>query len=180
VERHLFDADWADAKQRLGAQVTAAGLARTGAQRRADALVEVATRAGAVPAGARRPEPLFTVFVGYETLAGRICELADGTVVTPGSLVPWLSDGWVERAVFDGPDRVVSVGQQRRLFTGAARRAVQLQGRECFHDYCDQPAQYTQIDHVQPYAAGGPTTIDNGRPACAYHNRWRHQQAQAP
>jgi HNH endonuclease len=120
------------------------------------------------------------VFVGYETFAGRICELADGTVVTPGSLVPWLPDGWVERAVFDGPDRVVSLGQRRRLFTGALRRAVQIQGRECFHEYCDQPADHTQIDHIQPYAAGGATTIDNGRPACAYHNRWRHQLAQPP
>jgi Domain of unknown function (DUF222)/HNH endonuclease len=180
VEHELFEADWADGKERLGEHVTASGLTRTAPQRRADAFVELATRAQAAPPGGRRPEPLFTVFVGYETLAGRICELADGTVVTPGSLVPWLPDGWVERAVFDGPDRVVGLGQRRRLFTGALRRAVQLQGRECFHEYCDQPADHTEIDHIQPYAAGGATTIDNGRPACAYHNRWRHQLAQPP
>jgi len=139
--------------------------------------VELAARAGAVPAGARRPEPLFSVLVGYETFAGRICELADGTVVTPGSLVPWLGEGWVERVVFDGPDRVTNVGVRRRIFTGGTRRAVQVRDRECFHEFCDTPAEHTQIDHVQPYAAGGPTTTDNGRPACGYHNRWRHQPA---
>ena len=180
VEQDLFRADWADAKSRLGDSVGASALARTAAQRRADALVELATRAQAVPAGARRPEPLFSVLVGYETLAGRVCELADGTPLSPGSLVAWLDRAWIERVVFDGPDRVVNVGIRRRLFTGATRRAVQLQGRRCFHPYCDQPADHTQIDHIQPYAAGGPTIIDNGRPACAYHNRQRHQLARPP
>jgi hypothetical protein len=180
VEEELFRADWADAKARLGDNASASQLARSAAQRKADALVELATRAQAAPAGARRPEPLFTVLVGYETLAGRVCELADGTPVTPGSLVPWVDRAVVERVVFAGPDRVVSVGARRRLFGGATRRAVQVQGRECFHPYCDEPADYAQIDHIQPYAAGGPTTVDNGRPACAYHNRLRHQPARPP
>jgi hypothetical protein len=109
-----------------------------------------------------------------------VCELADGTVVTPGSLVRWLADGWVERVVFDGPDRVTNVGRRRRIFTGGTRRAVQVRDRECFHEFCDAPADHTQIDHIQPYAAGGPTITDNGRPACAYHNRWRHQPARPP
>ena len=180
VEEELFRADWADAKARLGDHASASQLARSASQRRADALVELATRAQAAPAGARRPEPLFTVLVGYKTLAGRVCELADGTPVTPGSLVPWLDRAVVERVVFAGPDRVVNVGARRRLFGGATRRAVQVQGRECFHPYCDEPADYAQIDHIRPYAAGGPTTVDNGRPACAYHNRLRHQPARPP
>jgi hypothetical protein len=175
VEQELFDADWADAKARVGDAVSAKDLARRPPQRRADALVELAARAGAVPADARRPEPLFTVLVGYETFAGRICELADGTVVTPGRLTGWLAEGWVERVVFDGPDRVTNVGPRRRIFTGATRRAIEVRDRHCFHEFCDTPADHTQIDHIQPYAHGGPTTTDNGRPACAYHNRWRHQ-----
>src|SRR5947208_11400556 len=87
IDDELFAADWAQAKARVGEGVSGADLARTPAQRRADALVEMARRAGSVPAGARMPEPLFSVLVGYETFAGRICELADGTVVAPGALV---------------------------------------------------------------------------------------------
>ncbi len=180
LEDELFEADWADAKSRIGDGVAAADLARSPAQRRADALVEMARRAAAAPPGARRPEPLFTVLVGYETFAGRVCELADGTVVTPGSLVGWLSEGWVERIVFDGPDRVVNVGVRRRLFTGATRRAVEVIGRTCFHEFCDVPAGETQIDHIQPYAAGGATSIENGRPACGHHNRARHRRSEPP
>jgi hypothetical protein len=140
----------------------------------------MARRATAMPADARLPEPLFTVLVDYETFAGRICQLANGTVVTPGSLVPWLSDAWIERIVFDTPNRVTNVGVRRRLYTGATRRAIEVRDRECFHEYCDLPADLCQIDHIQPYAAGGPTTHGNGRAACGFHNRQRHQPPRPP
>ncbi|MDQ3978624.1 MAG: 13E12 repeat family protein, partial [Actinomycetota bacterium] len=112
IEDELFSADWAEAKQRQGERARPCDLARTPAQRRADALVEMARRAGAVEAGARMGEPLLTVLVGYETFAGRVCELASGTVLTPGSLLPWLNEAWVERVVFEGPDRIKNVGQR--------------------------------------------------------------------
>jgi hypothetical protein len=139
-------------------------------------MVEMARRSRAMPPGARMPEPLFSAFVGYETLAGPICELANGTVITPGSLVPYLDAAWIERVVFGSASRVVDVGAKRRLFTGATRRAVQLRDRECFHEFCDLPADECEIDHIEPSAAGGPTVQDNGRPACDFHNRQRHRR----
>ena len=175
IEDELFRDDWAEAKERVGEGVRPSDLARTPAQRRADALVEMARRAGAVAAdgGGRTPDPLFTVLVGYETLAGRMCELASGTVVTPGALLPWLTPAWVERVVFDGPDRVKNVGPRRRLFSGATRRAVEVRDRRCYSEYCDVPASRCEIDHVVPFSAGGPTVDGNGRPACHYHDRNR-------
>jgi hypothetical protein len=178
IDDELFAADWAAAKARVGERVSAADLARTPAQRRADALVEMARRAAAMPAGSRLPEPLFTVLVGYETFAGRVCELADGSVVAPGSLVRWFDRAWVERVVFDSPDRIRNVGARRRVFTGAARRAVQVRDGECFHQFCDVPAGDCEVDHVQPWSEGGPTVEDNGRAACGFHNRARARQAQ--
>jgi hypothetical protein len=176
IEEQLFEADWAEARSRLGDRVTPADLRRTPAQRRADALVEMAIRSRTAPADGRRPEPLFSVLVDYPTFAGRICELANGTVVTPGSVVPWLPQSWIERVVFDGPSRIIDLGVKKRLFTGALRRAVQLRDRECFQEFCDLPAEDCQVDHVVPYAAGGETTQDNGRAACAFHNRERHRR----
>jgi hypothetical protein len=49
IEQQLFDADWAEA----------ADLRRTPAQRRADALVEMAIRSRTAPVDGRPPEPLF-------------------------------------------------------------------------------------------------------------------------
>jgi uncharacterized protein DUF222 len=180
IEKELFAADWAEAKARVGDNVSTADLSRTPAQRRADALVEMARRAGAVRSGGRLPDPLFTVVVGYETFAGRMCELANGTVVAPGSLVRWLDKAWVERVVFDSADRIRNVGVRRRIFTGATRRAVEVRDRECFHELCDRPADECEIDHVQPWSVGGLTVESNGRPACGFHNRARQRQTQPP
>jgi hypothetical protein len=176
IADELFEADWAEARARVGDGVCTADLSRTPAQRRADALVEMARRAHAVAPGARLPEPLLTVLLGYETFSGRICELASGAVVTPDSVLRWLSEAWVERVVFDGPDRVVDVGVRRRLFTGATRRAVEVRDRECFHELCDVPAEGCEIDHVEPYGAGGLTVMRNGRAACRFHNNLRHRR----
>jgi hypothetical protein len=63
LERELFEADWALARNALGREPTPTDLARNAGQRRADALVEMATRSATAPADGRRPAPLFSVLV---------------------------------------------------------------------------------------------------------------------
>ena len=144
------------------------GVARTRSQRRAAALVEMARRssgASGVPA-----RPLFTVLVGEERLA-HLCELADGTVVAPGALVPWMPTALLESVIFDGPSTVISVSH-KRTFTGALRRAIQVRDRRCQHKSgCDVPADRCDIDHIVPRSRGGPTSQWNGRALCDRQNR---------
>jgi hypothetical protein len=173
IERELFEADWAAAKERLGWEPVVLDLDRTPAQRRADALVEMAIRARTARDG-RRPAPLFSVLVGYETFAGPLLELFNRTVLTPGTVAPWLTEADIERVVFDGPSRVLDVGVQQRFFRGALKHAIELRDRTCFHPSCDEPPIYPQIDHIEEASKGGPTTQANGRLACAFHNRWRN------
>jgi DNA-binding transcriptional ArsR family regulator len=172
----FFEADWAEAKARLGRDPLVTELCRTPKQRRADAFVEMATLARCVPKGARRPEPLFTAVMGYEKFKW-VCELANRTVVTPGSLVPYLTEALIERIVADGPSRVLDVGEARN-FTGAARRAVEVLGQECFDETCEVPAEDAQIDNIVEASKGGPTRTWNGRPACGFHNRARNRGPQ--
>jgi hypothetical protein len=179
LERELFDQEWKDAKARLGFDPSVGDLARTPGQRRVDALREMAERSRAMPAGATRPAALLSVLVGYETLHGPICQTARGTVISPGSLLPWLDEAYIERAVFDPPNRV-EVSATARLFTGATRRALELRDQMCTHPYCEQPVQDCEADHIQPYAAGGPTIQANGRMLCSYHNRLRNQRPPPP
>lgn len=170
IEQELFEADWAEARERLGDAATADDLRRSSRQRRADAMRIMAERSAAKPADATEPRLLLQALVGEKTLA-RICELSNGRVVTPGQLVPLLSRVDLERIVFDGPSKVIDVGVRRRLFTGATRIAVQVRDRECTHPSCDIPAERCQIDHIVPYEAGGTTTQDNGQCHCGFHNR---------
>jgi hypothetical protein len=173
LEAEMFDADWAEAKARLGRDPHLDDVARTPAQRRADAAVEMAVRSKAMPEGARRPEPLFSVLVDYPTLAGRICQLANGGIVSPGSLVPWIEAASFERIVFAPPKRI-ECSVTARFFTGATRRAIEIRDQHCTHPYCEAPAERCQIDHIIPYSQGGETTQENGRVHCGFHNRRRN------
>jgi hypothetical protein len=175
LEREQFDQDWKDARARLGFDPTVSDLARSPGQRRVDALAEMATRSRSMPPGATRPAALLSVLVGYETLHGPICQTARGTVISPGSLLPWLDEAYIERAVFDPPNRV-EVSATARFFTGATRRALELRDQMCTHPYCEQPAQDCEADHILPFAAGGLTIQANGRVLCGYHNRLRNQR----
>jgi hypothetical protein len=177
LERMLFEEDWAEAQERLGHAPRLHELKRDSGQRRADALVEMATRSRQAPEGGRRPDPLFTVLVGYETLHGRICELENGTVLSPSTLEPWMDSALFERALFSLDNRV-EISEKARLFTGAKRRALEVRDRWCTHPYCRQPAETCQADHIEPYAAGGLTTQENGRLLCGHHNRLRNHQDQ--
>jgi len=153
------------------AEQAAGPLTRTVRQRRADALVEMAHRSRTVPSGGRRPHPLITVIVDIGTFTKTVCEIEDGTVVAPSSLLRLLGDAEIERVVFDGPSRVIEVSRKRR-FTGALRRAIQVRDRRCQHPSgCDVPANRCDCDHIQPRSERGPTSQDNGRLLCPTHNR---------
>ncbi len=171
LEHELFEADWAAAKARWGDDTTLDHLERTAAQRRADALREMARRSAAKPADAREPRPLLVVHLGDENLT-RLCELASGTVIAPGRLVPQLGEAEVERIVYAGASRrVVDLGRRSRFFTGALRRAIQLRDRRCTGLGCDTPADDCDVDHLVPFARGGRTDQANGALKCGHHNR---------
>jgi Domain of unknown function (DUF222) len=101
LEHDLFEADCAQAKERLGRPARFDELARTSGQRRADALVEMATRSRTAPAEGIRPAPLFSVLVGFETASSR------GERKELGELLRWfhISQGFAGstvQALFDG------------------------------------------------------------------------------
>jgi 5-methylcytosine-specific restriction endonuclease McrA len=98
LEQYEFEHDWAEARAEHAERATADRLARTAEQRRADALTEMARGSAARPDQTVPARPLFTVLVGYDAFT-HLCELADGTVVHPGQLVPYLTEADIERVV---------------------------------------------------------------------------------
>ena len=177
LERRLFEADWAAAKARHGAAVSVADLARTPAQRRHDALVEMARRSATAPADGKRPRPLLTVLVGEDAFRS-VLELADGTLISPATAADLLDEAVIETMLFEGPSRVLDLGHQRS-FIGAARRAVEVVHRTCTGEGCHVRADTCEIDHILPSGVGGPTVPDNGRPQCRPHHR-HHSPATGP
>ena len=167
LERMLFDADWAEARQRLGREPTAGELCRTPAQRRCDALAEMARRsAGADPS--RSPRPLFTVSIGERAFAW-MCRLASGEMVSPHALLPWIEEAELEAILFDGAGRAIGCSR-RRSFEGALRRIIEVRDGFCACG-CGTPAERCQIDHIEPHSRGGMTSQCNGQPLCRASNR---------
>jgi hypothetical protein len=118
-----------------------------------------------------------TVLVDYPTLAGRVCELAgSGTVLPPGDITALLGqdDTLIERAVFDGPNRVRDISRAR-TFRGSLRRVLEVTHPRCDDPTCFVPTKDCQGDHIVPWTHGGTTSQDNGRLGCGFHNRlWYH------
>ncbi len=192
IEIELFDADWQQAKNEYGDRVTVDRLWRTPAQRRADALVEMAVRASTAPADGVRPLPLVIVHADIDTFTialsnylgvegpapvggvERLCELDDGTVISPTQMIEQALAGHVRRLVFESPGVILDYGRKQRLFTGALREAVCARDRVCDHAGCEIPARQCEIDHMQEWDNGGHTSHRNGKARCSFHHRnWK-------
>ncbi len=179
IEDELFAADWAAAKAVHGDATTTAHLARTPRQRRHDALVELAIRGATAQPGGKRPAPLVSIVLGYAAFKN-ICELADGTLLAPSEAAAVLADdALLERIIFDGPSRVIDVGEARS-FTGATRRALELRDRHCQGAGCHVPGHRCQGDHRWRHSDGGPTIAANGELRCGPHNRQREKPLPQP
>jgi hypothetical protein len=168
IEQELFDEEWAEAKAIHGDDVRVEHLRRTPAQRRCDALVEMARRSAGSTAKAK---PLISVFVDYDTFTKMLCETATGTVLNPEEVLPLLGEADIERIVFDAPSRVIDVSH-KRSFTGALRRAIQVRDRHCQHEsVCDVSADKCEGDHILAWSKSGATEQGNGQLLCRFHNR---------
>jgi hypothetical protein len=175
ITHELFKADWADAKALHGDDTRAEHLARTPAQRRADALVEMAKRANTAPADGKEPKPLIVFVVGYEHTGKRLCELLNRTVVTPGQIVPYLSEAEFQRMVYGPDNKIIELSKKARFFTGGLREVLDYRDRHCTHPGCHEPAEFSEGDHYPvPHSHGGPTTQDNGTLHCGIHNRYAY------
>lgn len=179
ITQELFEADWALVRGQLGddapASAVRAALAglRTPGQRRCDALVEMAIRAGATPEGAQRPRPSISVVVSLGELVGPIRETFNGLVLSRLEVARLLTEADVERIVLDPVGQPVTLTSSQRFFTGVVRRAVEVRDRVCQHPTCQVEAEFCQVDHIVEVAAGGQTVITNARLLCRTHNRQR-------
>ena len=140
----------------------------------------MATRALTAPADGKRPAPLVTVMVDFDTFTGRVCELAAGTVIAPGAVAELLGhdETLIQRVVADGANRLRDISSARS-FRGTLRRVLDVVHRRCGHGTCFVPADHCQGDHILAWTEGGLTSQDNGRLGCGFHNRWWYTTGQS-
>lgn len=151
---------------------------RLAKQRRADALIDVcrlALKTDALPDnGGQRPQ--LNVTVKYDVLSK---ELSAGTLDIGGQLSPTTvrrlaCDALILPTVLGGHGEVLDLGRQRRLYTGAVRRAIILRDGGCAFPGCDRPPSWCEVHHRNPWHKGGTTCADDGLLLCAHHHHIVH------
>ena len=165
---------------------------RTASQRYADALVELCRRAlqsGELPdSGGEPPQLVLTVTAdGLRDVpasaggpaagwaGGGVAQMDDGGLLSAQAARRIGCDAVLASAALDVAGVPLSLGRRRRLFTGALRRALVLRDRGCAFPGCDRPARWCQGHHIQHWADGGETSLENAVLLCGYHHRLIHR-----
>ena len=158
---------------------------RTPAQRRCDALGEVARQfldKGDRPtvAGER---PHLTVTVDASVLAVerapigprvQVCELDNVGPVSPETALRLSCDSSVMRVVMSGESQPLDVGRRTPVVPASIRRAVIVRDGRCRSPGCDRPHTWCDAHHIVHWARGGPTSTSNLLLLCRRHHRLIH------
>jgi hypothetical protein len=76
--------------------------------------------------------------------------------------------------VLDGRSVPLDLGRAQRLFTRHQAIALSARHQSCAADGCDRPFAWTELHHLRPWSADGPTDLDNAIPLCGFHHRRIH------
>jgi hypothetical protein len=143
----------------------ARGDERSPAQRRADALVDLARRqldGGELPVtGGQKPH--LTLTADLATLArlpgSRAADLDWGQPVPSETARRIACDALMTPVLVSEDGQPLSVGRARRLVWGPQRRALVLRDRGCV--LCGRPASWCDSHHRRHWIDGGPTDLPN-------------------
>jgi hypothetical protein len=157
--------------------------ARTPAERRADALVELCqffldhqtSRLGG------RHRPHLNVVMRYEDLVaglpqGSVGHTVDGQPVDAATLSRLLCDSAVHRVLVRNRSAVLDYGTSTRVVSPSLFAAVALRDQHCRHPGCDRPPQWCEAHHVVPVEARGPTCMANLVLRCSRHHHLVHRR----
>jgi hypothetical protein len=149
---------------------------RSAAQRRADAMTEMARRlldSGTLPeTGGQKPH--ITVNVDMATLANEpgapAAELEWSQAPIHGETARRIACDCSVTPIVDGEPY-----QTSRLVPGQMRRALNARDKHCRFPGCDMPPAWTDAHHIQHWADGGPTKLFNLVLMCRRHHRLLHE-----
>ncbi|MDQ6692090.1 MAG: HNH endonuclease [Candidatus Dormibacteraeota bacterium] len=161
--------------------VPQAGDNRSAAQRRADALVELARRklnSGELSQfGGQKPH--LSLLVRAETLRGEPgAEAADfewGGAVPGETALRLACDCALTEVAIDHDGNPLDVGRTRRSVQPSQKRALVVRDRHCRFTGCDAPVEWTDAHHLRHWIHGGPTLLWNLVLLCGRHHRLVHE-----
>ena len=150
------------------------------AARRADALVAMSEHvicgaAGGLVVAGEAHQVVVHVDVGVLTGEARdgLCQLENGAPLSAAAARRIGCDAEII-PVLERDGLPIDVGRKHRSAPQRLRRALEIRDRFCQFPGCGVPARQTHAHHLDHWAAGGATTLDNMILLCGFHHRGYH------
>jgi len=151
-------------------------------------------RRASVPAGTtlrqQRADAFIAVCAGEGDIGGASAEIVvhvsadgntldDGTPLSDRAVTEMLPGSYVSLLLHDAERYPIDASPRRRFPTRRQRRVVEARQDECGEDGC-HAHRFLEVDHREPYGAGGLTVLDNLQRLCGPHNRAKSRRDDVP
>lgn len=151
---------------------------RSASRRRADALVALVERSlalGDLPTDAGE-RPQVTVTIDFDSLVRDVgsATLGHGEVVTAASARRIACDARIVPVVLGTRSEPLDVGRASYVVPQPMRRALVVRDEGCAFPGCGRPPGWTDAHHIEHWADGGETRVDNLVLLCGRHHRVVH------
>jgi len=81
------------------------------------------------------------------------------------------ADAEIIPVVLGGSSEPLDLGRAFRLSSEPQRRALAVRDEGCIWQSCDVPPAWCEVAHINPWASGGTTDLDNLMLLCPFHHR---------
>jgi hypothetical protein len=147
---------------------------RTHGQRMHDALHElagIAVRRNELTGSGAPAQVIITIPVDQLSSRQGLAETSFGQLLTVEAALRLADEASLTFLVQSAQGAVLAEGRSQRTATRAQTMALIARDRGCSFPDCDRPPEWTQRHHVQAWADGGATDLDNLTLLCGPHHR---------
>jgi hypothetical protein len=102
------------------------------------------------------------------------CNLDDAHWISPKTAKRLACDATLVTVLEDKKGKVLNIGRRTRIIPASIKRALNLRDRTCRVPGCCQ-SKYLDAHHIQHWADGGETSLDNLVNLCRHHHRLLHR-----
>ena len=99
---------------------------------------------------------------------GEVCEIAGVGPIPVATATEYLGEAFLKLLVMDGTD-IRTIAHMGRAIPAKLRTGLEERDRVCQVPTCDMTIGL-EIDHIKPFAEGGPTTFENLVRLCKRHH----------
>ena len=152
---------------------------RTPATRRADALVDLISRAVQAAAGTPVTDKAkVVVTMHWDSLIGQVVGTGmtmTGDILSAETVRRMACDAAIIPTVLGSDGELLDLGRERRLVTPALRLALWQRDGGCTFPGCTVPATWCDAHHVTHWCRGGTTSLLNAALLCSRHHDHVHR-----